>query len=113
MLLFGWVLAWLGWEELLDALDLVIVAWALRVDVHWSVDVAELMSIKEGLQLVSKLGLSIGFIKCDASTVVREINGAYPLSPLTFTSVVSVVRELIHLVGGGSYCVFLRSRLGL
>ena len=79
------MLGWVIWYST----RLVVVGWALRVDVNWSLEVPEVMTIKECLHVVARLGIIIKSLERDASNVVREFNRVYPLSP--FASVVSEV----------------------
>ena len=48
-----------------DSCGVVDVTQAIRVDVPWSVEVAELMAIKESLKVVATLNISIRAVECD------------------------------------------------
>lgn len=45
---------------------MVLVAWVLRVDVDWSVEVAELMAIRKGLRILARLIQRVGLTESDA-----------------------------------------------
>ena len=66
--------------------------WALRIAVRWNAEMAELTTIKEGLRIVSRLGLSVKLLEFDVDNVVRDLNGDYPFSQL-----VEVYYEVKHL----------------
>ena len=67
-------------------------AWAFRFGVKWSVEVAEVMAIKEGLAIAARLGFILNCLECDASNIVRDFNREYPISHLA--SILKDVKEI-------------------
>lgn len=67
-----------------DSSGFVVVAWALWIVVSYSVKVVKLMAINEWLKVAAELGLVVEMFECEASNIVREFNGNFTFSLLSF-----------------------------
>lgn len=85
----------------------VLAAWVLKCKANWDVDIAELMSIKEGLMLARQLQFQVSSIENDSANAIQEVNGEYLFSPRAL--VMLDIKALSLEVGYGTCSMIQRS----